>query len=222
MSHGGAEREALTTMDPILPSAWVCRGVLTAAECAMMREHAEQLGMDDLGEQYGRKLRDCLRSTFVDPELAARVWRRLQPLVPGEVRVGPGQATPAGVKCSPELHGTWRPCGVREEWVVVCYPGDGQGHFGPHRDGDQVFGDHRRSMLTVNGYLSALPPGSGGATRFLEDDQPVRHDAAGRCCPREGSVLAAVQPDEEGKAVVFFHGAPSWGPLPDLLRALAG
>lgn len=144
----------------------------------------------------------------------AQVWRRLAHVVPQEVRIGPDCPPVHGISQAAELAGIWSPVGVNQRWRVVCYPY--KGHFGPHRDGDYVPSKHERSFLTINGYLSAVPAGYGGATRFLSDEQPLHKDDRGRLAPLPGTVLHEVLPDVAGKSVLFWHGLMHDGqPLAD-------
>jgi hypothetical protein len=154
--------------------------------------------MEDLGsETLGHKgLRDCLRVQLDDDAMAETAFKRLLPHIPREVVIGKGGSCKRweGVKPSGEMEGVWRPVGCNSRWRICCYPGDGKGHFGPHRDAEYVVSADRRSILTVNGYLNALPEGVGGSTRFLLD-QPLTLDEEGRSIAAEGSVTHCVHPD---------------------------
>lgn len=191
-----------TRASVVREGAWEIRELLDLVECASLIDRAKTVGMKDLAQAYGGSLRDCLRAELDDPRLAARVFARLQPIIPREVVVGNG-TVPFGIKKSAELEGTWRPVGCNPHWRIACYPG--RGHFGPHRDGDFVETPDRRSLLTVNGYLNPLPRGQGGATRFLKDDTPMYQDELGRHIAPPGAVEYSVHPDEAGMATVFFH-----------------
>jgi len=187
-------------------SAWTVHPLLTEEECGNFIARAEELGMDDLGETLYQGLRDCLRVEIDDEGMAETAFQRLLPHIPHEVKIGKGGncAEWDGVKPSGQMEGVWRPVGCNPRWRICKYPGDGKGHFGPHRDGEYVVSADRRSILTVNGYLNALPEGFGGATRFLRD-QPLMRDEQGRSVAAEGSITHRVHPDRPGLATVFFH-----------------
>mmetsp|Transcript_8544 Transcript_8544/g.17736 ORF Transcript_8544/g.17736 Transcript_8544/m.17736 type:complete len:250 (+) Transcript_8544:2-751(+) len=150
-----------------------------------------------------KRHRDCHRIELDLPELANIVWERLCDHIPSKVMVGNGHPPIPGVDQSHEWWGEWEPYGVNHKWRIVCYPG--KGHFAPHRDSDYQASEHERSFLTINGYLTALPAGVGGATRFLTDDQPAVLDDQGRFGAKPGSVLDRIEDDLEGKSVIFFH-----------------
>jgi hypothetical protein len=48
--------------------------------------------------------------------------------------------------------------------VAYC---TGQGHLAAHCDADQLLNKNEHSLLTINGFLTDRPQGSGRATRFL-------------------------------------------------------
>ena len=199
----GSSADALE-VKKIRPSAWTVSPLLTEAECDGLIARAEEAGMVDLSATLFRGLRDCLRVEIDDAPLAETVFHRLKPHIPQEVVVGKAGRSWEGVKPLAEMEGVWRPVECNARWRICCYPGDGVGHFGPHRDGDYVVSSEKRTLLTVNGYLNALPRGSGGSTRFLSD-QPLTKDAQGRAAAAEGSVTHSVHPDRPGLATVFFH-----------------
>merc|ERR1712013_731865 len=60
--------------------------------------------------------------------------------------------------------------------------------------------------ITVNGYLTDRPLGTGGATRFVKDDVGIYTDENGSIITtRESDVSHRVESNRAGKAVVFFH-----------------
>ena len=155
------------------------------------------------------RLRDCTRCELVRPELALRVFERIRPHLEAEVHVdGSEESLHRGLPADPELYGLWRPVGVNPTIRVCMYPGSGRGHFGPHVDGAIEVSKHERSLLTLNGYLNALPEGAGGCTRFLVHDMPMYADALGRFTVEDpaASVRAAIRPAEPGMAACFYHG----------------
>jgi hypothetical protein len=200
------EEHPLLEVKAVRHSAWTVHPLLSAVECDDLIVRAEKMGMCDLGETLYRGLRDCLRVEIDDAVLAQKACNRLLPHVPREVVVGTGGSCEEweGVKPTGDMEGVWRPVGCNPRWRICCYPGDGKGYFGPHRDGEYVVSADRRSILTVNGYLNALPEGLGGGTRFLLDQELTR-DEEGRSIAVEGSVTHRVHPDRPGLATVFFH-----------------
>jgi hypothetical protein len=218
-----------TTLDcrlrpiPGIENAWCVPKLLSDDECRSLHERAARaLLFDHHGHGDGDvpmlEHRDDRHRTnrsvvVIDKELAERVWERLQQ---DQQQQQPALLSPilirrdsriAGIEeCDiPTLQGKWIAVGLNEYWRVAVY--DRGGHFGPHRDAHRGESDHRRSFITVNGYLVGLPPGYGGATRFLHDDQHVFLDeATGRYAPSPGSVLHTVPADAAGKAVLFYHG----------------
>ena len=202
-----------TTLTNLLAGAWSARHVLTNDEARALQRDATEGSMrhvevTSVGDKA--RLRDCTRCILIRPELAALMFERLLPsLEPAVVVDGSEEARLRGLPATDEeLHGVWRPCGVNPHIRVCRYPGDGRGHFGPHVDGSIEVGPHERSLLTLNGYLNALPEGAGGRTRFLVDEMPMHTDEQGRFTVENPSetVLASIRPEEPGMAAVFFHG----------------
>eukprot|EP00966_Prymnesium_polylepis_P135912 3140807-Prymnesium_polylepis.1 len=143
-----------------------------------------------------------------DTELAAKIWQRCAPLLPRWVFVdGSEESRLLGLPFEdPQLHGLWQLHGINPYMRVGRYPGGGQGHFGPHRDGAYEKSMGVRSLITLNGYLNDVPDGCGGRTRFLKDDLELYQDASGRFTVKdEAAVTHSVRP-ERGAAVVFYHG----------------
>ena len=216
--------ESSSSLSRVLPGAYAGRGLLTRGECETLMREAIDRGMRHVeqgrrcgtsikvkadGSVTDARLRDCTRTELLHPELADKMFERLRPHLESEVTVdGSESAHALGLPASdPMLHGVWRPSRVNPMIRICRYPGDGRGHFGPHQDSSFEVGPHERSLLTINGYLNALPEGAGGCTRFLIDDLPVYKDARGRFTVEdESSVLGRIRPDEPGMAAVFYHG----------------
>ena len=157
----------MTRSEPIRDGAWLYTGVLTQDECDELQRLSVAQGMADY--QSDERLRVMERVEISMPELAATVWERIKALVPQRVVVDGSEASRLiGLPADEvELHGVWRPLGLNPYLRVARYPGDGRGHFGPHRDGAYEKSLTERSLLTLNGYLADLPEGCGGRTRFL-------------------------------------------------------
>mmetsp|Transcript_13626 Transcript_13626/g.33056 ORF Transcript_13626/g.33056 Transcript_13626/m.33056 type:complete len:377 (-) Transcript_13626:147-1277(-) len=185
--------------------AWAVHDLLTDEECVYLQRNAEASGMHELSGP----LRQCTRAELHEPELAAAMWQRMRPHVPARVHVDSSCPDGLGLPAHDEaLHGIWEAVGLNPHMRIVKYAGDGQGHFGPHRDAAYEPSRHERSLLTVNGYLNALPPGVGGATRLLRNDLPIHKDREGRLAIRspEEDVEASFRPDEAGCGLIFYHG----------------
>jgi 2OG-Fe(II) oxygenase superfamily len=201
----------------IMANAWLVPKLLSDGECNSLRGRArlsltnedDDGGVRGEGQRGKRDDRHRTNHSVVvkDKDLAERVWERIKDQVPAEIVIHPHDKEVAGIE-KPDLtklQGKWVAVCLNDHWRVAVY--DGGGHFGPHRDAYRSESEHRRSFITVNGYLVGLPPGYGGATRYLRDDQDAFLDeTTGRFAPAPGSVLHTVAADTAGKAVVFFHG----------------
>lgn len=190
--------------DEIIPdSAWVVENLLTPDECERFLSAAERAGIAESPSSGDSRYRDSVSVSVDDEEMADRVFERIRQHLPQEVRVDERCRNDGLRHSGKDLYGTWTPCGLNRTWRVACYPG--RGHFGPHRDGCRTEDRHRRSLLTINGYLTDRPVGFGGATRFVRDDLAVYKDDRGLVTTPEEAVTHRVEADRAGKAVVFFH-----------------
>ena len=202
-------------LSDVVPGAWAGYNLLTAEEATELQEAATRLGMTHVeqpgaeGALVDARLRDCTRCTIERPDIAALVWERIRPHLAESVDVdGSDECQKLGLPAEHEkLHGTWRPYGVNPVLRICRYPGAGRGHFGPHADSSVEKSYHDRSLLTINGYLNALPEGVGGCTRFLVDDLGMYQDQRGRFTVKDvASVRGAIRPEAPGMAACFFHG----------------
>jgi len=176
----------------LLPgTAWILRGVLTCQECKALILRTEDAFAADLGGEEPSLAQTGRVVDILDAELAAQIKHRIEHHLPATIILGPGVQPPDGVPNVEDLYGTWRLSEVRSRITIIRYPGKGVGHLGPHRDGFARPTEHKRSFISILGYLNGLPEGAGGATRFIDE---------------AGLVYAAVRPDEPGMAVAFFHG----------------
>lgn len=187
----------------IKDSAWVVDDLLTPEECQGFMDRAIDAGIEGKTAAGDVRHRNSTTVALDDAEMADRIFERIKDHIPREVVVDEDCDNPGLREHVSELLGTWRPCGLNERWRVVCYPGSG--HFGPHRDGCRFVDEHRRSLITLNGYLTDRPRGFGGATRFVRDDIEVGLNDDGLFTTPEVDVLHRVEADKAGKAVVFFH-----------------
>ena len=196
----------MASCELIRDGAWWYTNVLTQDECEELQRLSTKQGLADYHSD--ERLRVMERVEIDAPALAATVWERISPLI-GPVAVdGSEECRRLGLPAEDEaLHGLWRPCGLNPFLRIARYPGDGRGHFGPHRDGSYEVSLTERSLLTLNGYLADLPEGCGGCTRFLVDELEMHQDEAGRFAVKdvEASVTHKVRP-RAGSAVVFYHG----------------
>lgn len=138
------------------------RGFLTADECAEQIARTERIGFGDApittsgGPVIYKEMRNNERVMFDDPDLAQRLWEKLQPFVDAERGSG------------------WRAIGLNERFRFYRYdPGQ---QFAWHYDGSFDRSPAERSKLTFMVYLN--DGFEGGATEFhlrlaggsLEDD----------------------------------------------------
>jgi len=214
MEHQDQRKQLTPRLSEVVPGGWAGYNLLTSEEASQLQEEATQTGMKhveniDHGATDAR-LRDCTRCTLERPDLAARIWSRLGPLIEESVLVdGSEECRLLGLPAGDEaLHGLWRPYAVNPVMRICKYPGAGRGHFGPHQDSAVETSFHDRSLLTVNGYLNELPQGVGGCTRFLVDELGMYQDERGRFTVEDASesVRGAIRPEAPGMAAVFYHG----------------
>ena len=193
------------TWNEILPGAWSVEDLLTPEECQYLIEKAQEAGIGSLKMEGDTRHRQRVTVRMEIPELLQRIWERIKDQIPQEIVMDDTTQTLAGRVNSPDnmadFVGRWTPRGLSSTInVAFC---SGKGHLSAHRDDDLVVSEHERSFLTINGFLTARPLGTGGATRFLADDIRVQ----GADIPiRDSDVLYRVESDKAGKAAVFFHG----------------
>ncbi len=171
-----------------VPGAFVVDGLLSEEECASLVAQTEQRGFRPLDKEFLAHERNNERVMVLDSELGHWLYERLQPCLTDD-DVLFIQPTGFGNQ------GVWRPSGLNACLKFGKYV-EGQ-LFAPHYDGPWVPRDDESSIYTLMVYLSTLPEGCGGETRFFSDaNEPI----------------ASVAP-VAGRAVVFFHdtmhsGAP--------------
>ncbi|CAB9513679.1 Inherit from NOG: P4Hc [Seminavis robusta] len=205
-----SQSESKQTWREIFPgTAWCVEGLLDEEECAQLKDMAvRQDGILEKTMQGDTRHRQRVTSRLDAPELSQAIWQRIQDNIPQEIVLTDTNFEQfKGLLASPDIpedyYGTWKPSGLTSNRVNVAYC-SGKGHLAAHRDADHVWNEHERSFLTINGYLTNRPVGSGGATRFLVDD--IRVEGSDIPINEEKHVLARVESDKAGKAVVFFHG----------------
>ena len=187
----------------IQDTAWVVDELLTLEECQHFLDAARAQGIDEQRAAGDGRHRDSTTVDVRDAVLAEKIWWRIKDHLPQKVVVDE-HCQNLGLKHSQrDILGTWRPYGLNCLWRVACYPG--KGHFGPHRDGFYQESENRRSLITLNGYLTDRPAGFGGATRFVKEDLDLQLNRDGIFTTPEDCVLHKVEADKAGKAVVFFH-----------------
>jgi len=136
---------------------FVIRGFCTPKECREFTALSEQAGYGDApittatGFEMRKDIRDNARVVLDDPELAARLWKRAKPLLPGRVR-----------DC--------KVIGFNERFRFYRYdPGQ---RFAPHFDGSFRRDNGEESQLTFMIYLN--DDFTGGETKFYCDDGALR------------------------------------------------
>jgi hypothetical protein len=190
-------------IDLINDSAWVVEDMLTKEECGQLILKAEELRILDKQAAGDVRHRNATRVEIDDVGLAETLYDRIKKYIPQEVWVDEDCDNP-GLKYSKEqLYGRWTPYGLNYRFRIVNYPG--KGHFGPHRDAQQIVDEHHRSLITINGFLTDRPSGFGGATRFVKDDIDLSLNEEGIYSTPECDVLHRVEAEKAGTASVFFH-----------------
>lgn len=187
--------------------AWEVWDLLTKEECQDMLESAKQAGIDSTVAAGDTRNRDCLRIELDNEKLAEKIWERvkifLSPITVVDSEYD--KQIEEGILRPKDSIGTWKPYGVNDHFRICCYPG--KGHFGPHRDAEHRIDDHKKSFLTINGYLTDREIGFGGATRLLVDDLELCQDKQGRfTISSTDDIRHRVEADCAGKAIAFRHG----------------
>lgn len=184
-------------------SAWVVEDLLTKEECEYLLQRAIELGILNQTSSGDKRHRNSTTVAFDEEELSSKLFERIKCYIPHEVVVD-DECNNLGLLASKDqLYGRWTPFGLNHRWRIVCYPG--QGHFGPHRDGCHIINEHRRSLVTINGFLTDRPAGFGGATRFVKDNINASINDDGIFSTAECDVLHRVEAERAGTASVFFH-----------------
>jgi predicted 2-oxoglutarate/Fe(II)-dependent dioxygenase YbiX len=134
--------------------------LLSPQECAQLIARSEAIGYEvaGLNGELVPEVRNNGRALLEDAELAADLWRRIEPLVP------PGRDT-------------WQVCGLHERFRFYRYETAEQ--FKPHYDGSVRRGDAERSKLTFMVYLCDVA--EGGATIFYARGLVPRFEVRPEC-----------------------------------------
>lgn len=154
---------------------WLLPAVFSPAECRALIERISAAGPRDPSPAYPPSYRNNDRLVLEDEALAAEVFARIGPLVPGELRWGDRR---------------WRLVGINPR-LRACRYRAGQ-RFTRHRDGPFCPTPRRRSLLSVVLYLDDLGAAfTGGRTRFFAEQ-------------RAATPIAELRP-EAGRVAVFAH-----------------
>jgi len=153
-------------------SAFVVNNLLTSQECALLRDHLEQLPWTAVGQngmlkdyQADRDTVGSYRASLYSEQLANYLFARLSPVLPA-VRIME-QFTPADWEGAP----VWRSVAVSPLMRFIKYhPG---GLLVPHYDAPFDYYDGKRTLMSMVVYLTASSSHNGGATRFILDPQTV-------------------------------------------------
>lgn len=189
--------------EEIKDSLWIVEDLLTRDECERFLSRAHDAGILDKRSMGDSRHRDSTTVAISDAELAGRVFQRIRSHIPQEIVVDEDCSNVGLMTHKNDIIGRWTPHSLNDLWRVACYPG--KGHFGPHRDGCYIKDEHHRSLITINGYLTDRPLGTGGATRFVKNDIDIYRADSGIFTTREEDVLHRVEADKAGKAVLFLH-----------------
>ena len=185
------------------PGAWAVDNLLTPEDCQCLLERAREEGIETKKMECDTRHRQRVTVRLSVPEISEILWERIRDQIPQELVItGDEEIDPPGLLAPQDCIGRWTPSRVHSNMnVAYC---TGKGHLAAHRDGDSILSENERSFLTINGYLTDRPVGTGGATRFLKDDIVV--SGADIHVSEETDVLYRIESDKAGKAVVFLHG----------------
>jgi hypothetical protein len=175
------------TLEPIDDyRIFAIRDFLSPGECVAHMDRAEDLGFDIApisaagGFVVARDVRDNDRVMVDDHALAAELWERARPFMPGP------------------LFG-WEPVGLNERFRYYRYdPGQ---KFRPHFDGSFERSRTERSMLTFMVYLN--DGYAGGQTKFVTDCKRIITPEAGKALVFWHQQLHEGAPVEAGRKYVL-------------------
>lgn len=159
-------------------AAWCVEDLLTEDECQQLIELAQTHDIETMEFSGDTRHRQRVTVRMEIPEISQILWQRVKDHIPQEIIIGGSDqhTEPLGLLNGPdnqnEFIGRWTPSRMVPR-INVAYC-TGKGHLAAHRDADHVLNEHERSFLTINGFLTNRPVGSGGATRFLKDDIVVQ------------------------------------------------
>lgn len=162
---------------------------------------------------YPPQYRGNLRLLATDPGLAAKLWERLRPLVPGTIEVVDGLGGHLQ-----QRHATWEACGLNEMFrLAKYYPGH---RFGAHHDANYVANKDMQTLYTVNVYTNTVAPGCGGRTRFYAEAANNKRKPHAKDCdlqvrPEAGLAVCFLQPPAD---LLLHDGEELTGGLKYLLR----
>lgn len=187
-------------------SAWCVEDLLTKEECEKLIDLARSEGIEEMEFSGDTRHRQRVTTRMEIPEIAQLMWDRVKDQIPQELIISEDSyESIRGLLNEPDnkndFIGRWTPSKMCNR-VNVAYC-SGKGHLAAHRDADHVLNEHERTFLTINGFLTDRPRGSGGATRFLTDDIVV---SGANINIKKEDVLHRIESDSAGRAVVFFHG----------------
>lgn len=188
--------------------AWLAHEVLTASDCARLRDamsasgRAEPVGVTGVKDSYGI---GSVRATAWSPDLACALYQKLAPAIPSVRFLDEHASTDHFATDARTGHRSWRVVGLSPLLRFMRY--DPGGRHLCHYDAGFDYGDGRRTLMSVVFYLTSAP--NSGATRFVRDGQnqlPARdrNFADWERDTRDEEVIVAVHP-KEGDALLFDH-----------------
>lgn len=157
--------------DWLTEEVFVVSDFLTPAECAEYIEMSESYGFEDAlvtsptGQVRRSDIRNNERVIFDDPEMAVKLWRRIEDVVPLDME-------------------DYRASGVNERFRFYRYHPDQQ--FDWHQDAPFERDDGERSFLTFMIYLN--DGFEGGETAFDDSCSPEQFEEF-RVTPQAGMAL---------------------------------
>jgi predicted 2-oxoglutarate/Fe(II)-dependent dioxygenase YbiX len=159
------------------PFCKVIPGFLSPQECAGLVAESEERGFARADSDYPPSYRNNDRQVLDSPELASRMWQRLQGLLPPIMQ--PATAAPS--------QAPWTLDSINERFRFCRYRA-GQ-RFEIHQDGVHHRSRTRQSCLTFLLYLSDGDACEGGDTLFYDAGPASAAPPVARVRPRAGSLI---------------------------------
>ena len=183
--------------------------VLSKRQCNEIIENSMQRDFGSMLGKYNSCQRNNSRSLILDENLAANLWKDLEPEISAFMSENNLPFQPLGFDVS---RGEWMLYGLNEAFRINQYSATGNQFFAIHRDAQYCPNGDRRSLLTLLVYLN--DDFSGGETSFylpkdtkdesvsLGKDMIVEDEIKSRGGIEEGYDAFKIEPSS-GKAIIF-------------------
>ena len=207
-NHGGILKTELITLKGRSVVASI-HNVLSQRQCNEIIENSMQKEFGSMLGKYNSCQRNNSRSLILDENLAANLWKDLEPEISAFMGENNLSFQPLGFDVS---RGEWMLYGLNEAFRINQYSATGNQFFAIHRDAQYCPNGDRRSLLTLLVYLN--DDFSGGETNFylpkdtkdesvaLGKDMIVEDEIRSRGGIEEGYDAFKIEPSA-GKAVIF-------------------